>query len=69
MRGKYQGFALYRQKRQSNEKAGGFTNWLSPQCGVFGRVLLGRKSKSLLFPGAGGTITNDWCIIVETIPN
>ena len=33
-------------------------------CGFFGRVLLDRKSKSPLFPGAGGgsVVTNDWCI-------
>ena len=28
------------------------------------RDLLDEKSKSLLFPGAGVVVTNDWCIIV-----
>ena len=50
-------------EQTAGENSGGFTNWLSQQCVVLGKVLLDRKSKSLLFPGALGTVvTNDWCI-------
>ena len=31
------------------------TSWLSPQYGAFNRDLLDKKSKSPLFPGAGGS--------------
>ena len=49
------------------ENGCGFTNWLSPQCGVFGRVLLDRKSKSPLFPRGRVMVTNNWCITVPEI--
>ena len=46
---------LYRQKRQNNENINcmGETAVVLPQCGDFGRVLLCRKPKSPIFPGAG----------------
>ena len=40
--------------------------WLSPQCRGYSRELLDEKSKSPLFPGAGGcVVTNDWCIMQQ----
>jgi len=38
-------------------------SWLSQWGRDFTRDWLGLKSKSLLFPGGGGVVTNDWCII------
>ena len=54
MRGKYKGFVFYRQKRQLNENINcmGETAVVLPQCGDFARVLLGRKAKSPIYPGA-----------------
>ena len=44
-----------------------FYHWLSPQCGAFSRDLLNEKSKSPLFHGAGGVVTNDWCSNVSVL--
>ena len=41
-------------KQTAGENGGGFTKWLSLQCGAFSRDLQDRKSKSPLFPRAGG---------------
>ena len=45
---------FYRQKRQFNENINcmGETAVVLPQYGDFGRVLLCRKAKSPIFPGA-----------------
>ena len=45
---------FYRQKRQFNENINcmGEMAVVLPQCGDFGRVLLCRKAKSPIFPGA-----------------
>ena len=50
-----------KHNRLRGENGHGFTNWLSPQCGAFSRDLLNEKSKSPLFPraGGGGFVTND----------
>ena len=51
--------SVIKTKQTAGEKGGGFTTWLSTQRWVFVRLLLDRKSKSSLFPGAGGRGQND----------
>ena len=61
VRGKYPGFALYRQKgcevtekrQAAGENNSGFTNEQSPRGGTFSGDLLDQKSKSPLFHGGG----------------
>ena len=68
MRGKCQGFVLYRQTWQCNEnitdcgggggggggKGRGFTNWMPPQCGAFSRDLQDKSQSPRYSPGVGG---------------
>ena len=61
MRGKCQGFVLYRQTWQCNEnirlwgeKGRGFTNWIPPQCGAFSRDLQDKSQSPRYSPGVGG---------------
>ena len=62
---KYQGFIFWvKMAVRVGENGSGYTNWMSPQCGAFIRDWLDGKSKSQLFPEAGGSmVTNDWCIV------
>ena len=55
----------------AGENGGGFTNWLSLPCGAFSRDLQDGKSKSPLFPRAGGQWLQMTCAlqIVPRVPS